>query len=637
MDKNQVMGFVLIGLILVGFYFFTKPNEENVITNQQDSLIFQQDSISHYVDDTTNINIDTNQFVTTDSTSDSLVQVQLLKQFDVFANSAIGDQKYFVVENNNMILTFTNQGARLYSVEIKGYKEHNGNNLVVFEGDYNRFNINFFTQNNILIKTENLVFSTDNEVITRVAGNPESISFKAKIFNDKYLEFVYTIQPEGYLIDFDINFVNLDDVVAFNTTYLEVFWEEYVKHLERGEKWERQNTQLYYKSLNESVKKVSNRKDKTQDDISTKISWVSYKQQFFNATLISEEGFDNVVFKTQALPDDTTNMFLMQTSMSVPYYQGDQNSVNLAFYVGPNQYNVLKSITINDQRMMLEQLVPLGGKFLGIINKGLIIPLFNFLGKFIKNYGLIIFVLTLIIKLVLFPLTYRSYASAAKMRILKPEIEKATEKIPKDKQMDRQQATMALYKKAGVNPMGGCLPTLLQMPILIALYRFFPASIELRQKSFLWVKDLSTYDAIVTWEGTIPIVNWIFGNHISLFTLLMAVAMVFNTMLTSANQSMDDSNPQAKTMKYMMYLMPVMMIVWFNGFSAGLSYYYFLSTLIGIIQIFVIRKFIDEEKVLSQLRENMKNNKTPKKSKFQQRLEDMQKQQSSRGNQPRKK
>lgn len=637
MDKNQVMGFVLIGLILVGFYFFTKPNEDNLIQNQQDTSIVQNDTLPLLVGDTANISIDTNQFVLNDSTSDSLVQVQLLEQFDVFANSAIGDQKYFVVENDDMILTFTNKGARLYSVEIKGYEEHNGDNLVVFEGDDNRFNINFFTQNNILLKTENLIFTTENEEITRVGGNTGSISFRAKISNDKYLEFVYSIEPEGYLINFDINFVNLDDVVAFNTTYLEVFWDEYVKHLERGEKWERQNTQLYYKSLNESVKKISNRKDKTLDEISTKISWVSYKQQFFNATLISEEGFDNVVFKTEALPDDTTNMFLMQTSMTVPYYPGDQNSVNLAFYVGPNQYNILKKVEINDELMMLEKLVPLGGKFLGIINKGLIIPLFNFLGKFIKNYGLIIFVLTLIIKIVLFPLTYKSYASAAKMRILKPEIEKATEKIPKDKQMDRQQATMALYKKAGVNPMGGCLPTLFQMPILIALYRFFPSSIELRQKSFLWVHDLSTYDAVISWDGSIPILNWIFGNHISLFTLLMAVAMVFNTMLTSANQSMDSSNPQGKTMKYMMYLMPVMMIVWFNGYSAGLSYYYFLSTLIGIIQIFVIRKTIDENKVLTQLRENMKNNKTPKKSKFQQRLEDMQKQQNSGANQRRKK
>lgn len=637
MDKNQVIGFVLIGLILVGFYFFTKPNEDNLIQNQQDTSIVQNDTLPLLVDDTTSITIDTNQFVLNDSSSDSLAQVQLLKQFDVFANSATGDQKYFVVENNDMILTFTNKGARLYSVEIKGYEEHNGDNLVVFEGDDNRFNINFFTQNNILLKTENLIFTTENEEITRVGSSTGSISFRAKISNDKYLEFVYSIEPEGYLINFDINFVNLDDVVAFNTTYLEVFWDEYVKHLERGEKWERQNTQLYYKSLNESVKKISNRKDKTLDEISTKISWVSYKQQFFNATLISEEGFDNVVFKTEALPDDTTNMFLMQTSMTVPYYPSDQNSVNLAFYVGPNQYNVLKKVEINDQRLMLEKLVPLGGKFLGIINKGLIIPLFNFLGKFIKNYGIIIFVLTLIIKIVLFPFTYKSYVSAAKMRILKPEIEKATEKIPKDKQMDRQQATMALYKKAGVNPMGGCLPTLFQMPILIALYRFFPSSIELRQKSFLWVHDLSTYDAVISWDGSIPILNWIFGNHISLFTLLMAVAMVFNTMLTSANQSMDNSNPQGKTMKYMMYLMPVMMIVWFNGYSAGLSYYYFLSTLIGIIQIFVIRKTIDEKKVLLQLRENMKKNKTPKKSKFQQRLEDMQKQQNSGFNQRRKK
>jgi len=634
MDKNQIIGFVLIGIILVGFYYFTNPEEDTQDFNSQDStqLVVQDTSVQ--IIDTANINIDTTQFVLNDSTTDSLAQTLLIQKFDVFANAATGSQEFYIVENSKMKLTFTNQGARLYSVELKEYSEYDGSALEVFSGDDNKFNIKFFTQNNVLIKTEDLLFETENQTNTLASSNGGTISFKAKVSDDKYLEYVYTVQSDGYFIDFDINFINLDDVVAFNTTYLEVFWQSYIKHLERGEKWERQNTQLFYKSFKESVKKLNNRKDFKEEEIATKVSWIAYKQQFFNTTLFAKESFDDVNVQYEALDEnDTTNMFLMTSSMSVPYYPGDDNSVNLGFYVGPNQYKILKKVTIADEKMQLEKLVPLGGKFLGVINKGLIIPLFNFLGKYIANYGLIILVLTLIIKLVLFPLTYKSYSSAAKMRILKPEIDKVTEKIGEDKQMERQQATMSLYKKAGVNPMGGCLPTLLQMPILIALYRFFPASIELRQKSFLWVKDLSTYDAILTWEGNIPIINMIFGNHISLFTLLMAVAMVFNTMLTSANTSMDSSNPQAKTMKYMMYLMPVMMIVWFNGYSAGLSYYYFLSTLIGIIQIFIIRGTINEEKVLSQLREKMKNNKTPKKSKFQQRLADaqkMQKQNNSR-------
>lgn len=638
MDKNQIIGFVLIGIILAGFYFFTRPSEEERNQIYQDTTTVLTDTITDVVDDTTSNFTDTTQIIVSDSTDlDSAQQAQLVKQFDVFINNAFGEQEFFTVENDDAILTFTNKGARLYSVELKNFKEHDGSPLIVFEGDDNKFNIKFFTINSVLIKTEDLIFTTENETNTLVNNTSETISFKAKISDDKYLEYVYTIPKTGFLFDFDINFNNLDDIVDPYAKNLEIFWTSNIKHLERGEKWERQNTQLYYKTYKESVEKLNNRKDYFADEV-TKASWISYKQQFFNTTLIAKESFDDVEISYETLDErDTINMFIMSSSMSVPYYQGQNNSVKLAFFVGPNQYNTLKNIVIADEKMQMEKLVPLGGKFLGIINKGLIIPLFNFLGKFIHNYGIIILVLTLIIKLVLFPLTYRSYSSAAKMRILKPEIDKALEKIPEDKQMERQQATMALYKKAGVNPMGGCLPTLLQMPILIALYRFFPASIELRQKSFLWVKDLSTYDAIATWEGTIPIVNWIFGNHISLFTLLMAVAMVFNTMLTSANTSMDSSNPQAKTMKYMMYLMPVMMIVWFNGYSAGLSYYYFLSTLIGIIQIFAIRKFINEDKVLAQLRENMKNNKTPKKSKFQQRLEDMQKQQNAYNNTKRKK
>ncbi len=635
MDKNQIIGFLLIGVILVGFVFLSKPSKEEQERQKQyqDSiaLVEQQrqqdmlDSVNNIVNDSSVID---QQIVVNDSTIDSLKAVELKNNYGVFANSATGEEKFYTVQNDLVKITIKNKGANVYSAQLLNFTSHDGSPLLLFEGEGNNFNINFFAQDKV-IQTDQLYFETDlTDTVITITDKPQSVSFKAKVSETQYLEYVYTLEPNSYVIDFNINFVNLEKIIPVNTTFLEMFWNENLRHLERGEKWERQNTMMYYKLAGESVEKLNNKKDFVEEEVSRKISWISYKQQFFNASLIAENGFDYSNLKSQTLPEDSTDMFFMSSKLTVPFQVTDNANVKLKYFFGPNQYNVLKKVTVNDEKMKMEQLVPLGGKLLSYINKGVIIPLFNFLGRFIKNYGIIILVMTLIIKLVLFPLTYKSYASSAKMKILKPEIDKVLEKIPQDKQMERQQATMDLYKKAGVNPMGGCLPTLLQFPILVALYRFFPASIELRQKTFLWVQDLSTYDAILTWNANIPVVNWIFGNHVSLFTLLMAVAMIFNTMLTNANSTMDSSNPQAKTMKYMMYLMPLMMIVWFNGYSAGLSYYYFLSSVIGILQVLLVRKLIDEDKVLAKLKENMKNNKGPKKSKFQQRLEEMQKQQA---------
>lgn len=645
MDKNQIIGFLLIGVVLIGYVMLTKPSEKEIQQQQRikDSLalveqIKIQDSINKNnaiaISDTSNNvaqDIVTPQDVVTpqdgdNNTTDSLSANLLVDTFGPFANAAKGEQEFYYLQNDKLTIKISNKGGRVYSATLSDYTTHANTPLVIFDGDSNRFNINFFIQDK-LIKTEDLYFEAqDYDTKIRADKSEQKLVLRAKISDDEYLEYVYTIKPEEYLIDFDINFVNLDKIIPINTTYLELYWDEYVKHLERGEKWETQNTMFFYKLYQSSVENLKNRKDSDEEEISSKIRWISYKQQFFNATLIAKEYFDFAKISAEKLENDTTNLFLMKSKITIPFHHNKEEKINLAFYFGPNQYSILNKITINDEKLKMGKLVPLGGKFLAPINKYAIIPMFNFLGRFIHNYGIIILVLTFIIKLVLFPFTYKSYASGAKMRIIKPELDKALAKYPEDKKMERQQATMSLYKKAGVNPMGGCLPMLFQFPILIALYRFFPASIELRQKSFLWVKDLSTYDAIATWTGNIPIVNWIFGNHISLFTLLMAVTMVFSTKMN--NQNMDSSNPQAKSMKYMMYLMPIMMIVWFNGYSAGLSYYYFLSSLIGIIQILVIRGMINEEKVLTKMRMNMKKPTVQKKSKFQQRLEEAQKQQA---------
>ncbi len=631
MDRNQFIGLILIGAILMGYVLLTKKNAADLPQQQPqdtsttiiDTTAITNDTILHNLPDTLQ--------VVQDTSADSSAAV-FVEKFGDFANAAQGEEKFISIENNKIKLRVSTKGGRVYSAELTEYKTYNQQPLILFSGDKNTFNFTFTTRGNVIINTQDLYFEPVNsDTLVDAKTKEQKLTLRAKVSDNQYLEYVYTLRPDDFMVDFDVNFINLNDIIPRSNTFLSLNWTEYVRHQERGEDWERRNTLLYYKLYQAGVEKLANRKDVATEDITVKVRWISYKQQFFNTTLFAKEYFENAKLTCTKVPEtDTVNLFVMSSDITVPYHSSDNQQIQFAYYFGPNKYSILKKIKIGDDKMLMQRMIPLGGKWLSWINTGLFIPMFNFLSKFISNYGIIILIITLLIKLFLFPLTYKSYASAAKMRILKPEIDKALEKIPKDKQMERQQATMNLYKKAGVNPMGGCLPTLLQFPILVALYRFFPASIELRQKAFLWVKDLSTYDAIVSWSGNIPILNWIFGHHISLFTLLMAVAMVFSTMLNS--QNMDSSNQQAKSMKYMMYLMPLMMIVWFNNYSAALSYYYFLSTLISIIQIYIIRSLIDEKKVLAQMRENMKKPMKDKKSNFQKRLEEMQKQQAQQRN-----
>jgi len=613
MNRNQFIGFLLIGLIFLGYFWLTAPSKEEIRKKQiQDSIANVQKQNKIVEKDTTKT-IDTNQVSKIDSNA-------------IFKTNSI-QTKYITLKNDKIKLKISSKGAYVYSSEINEFKTFNKKNLVLFEGKDNSFNLRFYA-NNELINTKDLYFETEQkQEILDASQQEKKLSLKSKVADNKYLEYVYILKPNSYIVEFKVNFVNLDSIISIGTTFLEMDWQEKTNILERGDKWERQNVLLSYRISDGKVKSLKNTKDEYTENISFKIQWISFKQQFFNATLISHENFETAQLTTKQLKTDTTATHLMIAQATIPFRLTPQTTLNYTYYFGPNKYSVLRKVKINDKPISLVRLIPLGGSILEWFNRILIIPIFNFLGKYIANFGIIILLLTIIIKILLFPLTHKTYTSSAKMRILKPELDKILAKIPQEKAMERQQATMDLYKKAGVNPLGGCLPTLLQFPILFALYRFFPASIELRQQSFLWVKDLSTYDAIAQWQGNIPIVNWIFGNHISLFTLLMAASMLINTWITNKNQ-VTTNDQQAKTMKIMMYLMPLMMIIWFNGYSAALSYYFFLSTLIGTIQIFISQKLVNEQKVLAQLRANINNNKEVKKSKFQQRLEEMQKQQN---------
>ncbi len=624
MDRNQFIGLLLIGLLLFGYMFWQEKNMQKAAVNHlQDTTI--TDTAKNVPIDTQTVNQNTTPVTQTQATDtiDSLGQNALIAKYGKFGKQALGQEKFTILKNDKIIVKLTNKGARVYSVQVRGYKTHKGDSLILFNGDKNRFSITF-SANRRPISTGDFYFiPQEKDTLLDASNREQKLVYRLYYTQDKWIDFIYSLKPHSYVMDFSVDFHNLKDIIPSNTTFLDLYWKTYMPPLEQGEKWELQQMNIFYKYYLSDVDYLNPRKDVVEKEVPTKLRWVSFKHQFFSSVLMAYDYFDEAKLKMQVNKDTSINaMKIMEARIDIPFNPLEQKKIKMAYFFGPNKYSLLKKIKLKpDDKLQLERMVPLGKGLIRWTNKFIIIPLFNILGRFFHNYGIIILLMTIIIKLVLFPLTYRTYMSSAKMRVLQPELKKVLEKIPEKDQMKRQQATMELYKKAGVSPLGGCLPTLFQLPILIAMFRFFPASIELRQQAFLWVKDLSTYDVLISWHGTIPLI----GNHISLFALLMALSMVISTKLNATTT--DESNPAAQSMKLMMWLMPVLMFVWFNNYSAALSYYYFLANLISIGQIYLVRAMIDEDKILRQLKENVKKNKNVKKSKWQQRLEQMQKQQ----------
>lgn len=419
------------------------------------------------------------------------------------------------------------------------------------------------------------------------------------------------------MVGFRIHYVNMDKVIDSNQREPDLVWDMVVPRQERGAANENNYTNIHYKFVADDDEAFSAGKEEESKSLSTKLKWIAFKQQFFSSVLIAGDAFENADLKSVKAADTSKYLKQYSANIGLNYQSGANFTVPMSFYFGPNHYPTLKKYNLD-----LEKLVFLGRNIIRGINKFVIIPIFNWLNHFISNFGIIILLLTIIIKIGLFPLTFKSYQSQAKMRVLKPQVDEINKKIPKEKAMERQQAMMALYKKAGVNPLGGCLPMLLQFPILIAMFRFFPTSIELRQHGFLWADDLSTYDSILSLPFNIPF----YGNHISLFTILMTVTTIISMKMSQQTQMSDAQMPGMKTL---MYIMPVMFMFFLNNFSAGLTYYYFLANVITIGQNELFKRMIDEEKLLKKIQANKA--KPVKKSKFQERLENMAKQ---RGYQP---
>ncbi|MFA6923501.1 MAG: membrane protein insertase YidC [Bacteroidales bacterium] len=629
MDRNTIIGIILIAGVLIVSSILTQPSktELEIARRKQDSIYKVEKKKAEEQKATVMLatkadSAKVKKADTVKANSDTVKTEKAEENSGVFGSAANGKEEFITIENDLLKLEFSNRGGKIYSVQLKKYKTFEGKPLILFEND--SLGISFYS-NNRSINTDKLYFTPqlkDNHIT--VSGN-DSVTFAMRLFPDssqtKYIEYVYIIKGNSYDLKFKINFSGMKDVIAENSTFIDLNWSTGLLPQEKSIKNERMSSTVYFKYLSDEVNYLSETKAE-QKELKTKIKWIDFKQQFFSSILIADESFESG--EVQVSSDDTSNSRLkyLKATLSIPFNSEKKEVASMRFYFGPNHYQTLKKYNLD-----FERVIPLGWSFFLIawINKGVIF-VFNFLENFNMNYGLIILVLTILLKILLFPIAYKTYISSAKMRILKPEVEEINQKFPKKEDaMKKQQATMALYKKAGANPMSGCVPMLLQFPILIAMYRFFPASIELRQKGFLWADDLSTYDSVLSLPFTIPM----YGSHVSLFALLMTISTVIYTKMNSDMMGGASSN-QMPGMKTMMYIMPVMFLLALNSFSSALSYYYLLANLITFGQQAIIKKYVDEDKLHKQIQENKAKNVTAKKSKFQLRLEEMAKQRGYR-------
>ena len=640
MDKNSIIGIILIFIVLVVFSVINQPSKEQV-----EEMRARQDSIQK-VEAARQLAAEQQQALMPASEeliADSLQAEQTLRlqadQLGNFAAFATGEEQLYTLENNLVRLTLSNKGGRITSVELKEYKTHDGKPLILFEGDKTQFAFNFFSQNRN-IQTDQLFYTTTSSPSVIITGpelrtgdkgdekynaeNPgksDSIVFRLEVQPGVYMEQAYSLSYNTYMAGFNVRMKGMNSLVAANQPYLNFLWSFDVPRQEvKSQYGEDRYTNIYYKYFEDEVDKLNANKS-DEENLTTRTKWIGMKQLFFTSTIISGDAFPLAQVRSTRMAEDEKYLANFSAAISLPWEGKPAEEFGMQFYFGPNHFHTLRQYKID-----LESQVNLGYSIVRPVNRYLIIPVFNFLRNYIGNMGIVILLLTVFIKLILFPFTYKSYISQAKMRVLKPEIDEITEKFGNDKPMEKQQATMALYKKAGVNPMGGCLPMLLQMPILIAMFFFFPTSIELRQQGFLWATDLSTYDSILNLPFNIPF----YGDHVSLWCLLMTITTIISTHLNS-QATAGNTMPGMKTM---MYMMPVMFLFILNSYSSGLSYYYFLANVITIGQTYIVRGMVDEEKIRAQLLSNKK--KTVTKSKFQQRLEQLAKERGVQLNQPQK-
>ena len=643
MDKKSITGIAIVAVLFLGFAYFNSKQQEKY---QRELAAYQarQDSLAA-------LNAPVRPAPAPDSTSltagvpddaaMSMPEAEYRRRSellgDALAEAHAAEAAEIVAENDVMKVTFSTRGGQVTDVVLKDYTRYaprgeRNEPIRLFDPESARFNMQFYIRNlrnqTVPVNTMDYVFRA--EPVQR-AGDAQRIVMRLPVAEGSALVYEYTLYDSktpsrDYLVDLRVRMENMGGLMA-NQTTVGIDWSNTSYQNEKGFKNENMYTTLSYRFPGESsIEDLGMSEESKSKEVTTKINWVAFKQQFFSSVFIAGENMQNakLAFDTAKPGSDYLKNF--SARMTVPYSMQTEG-YDFAFYFGPNKYSILKQVVDGKNgELHLERLIPLGWGIFGWVNRWCVIPVFDFLRNYISSFGIIILILAVLIKLVISPLTYKSYISSAKMRVIKPEVDALAKKFPKQEDaMKKQQATMELYKKAGINPMGGCIPMLIQMPILIAMFRFFPASIELREQPFLWADDLSSYDSVWNLPFSIPF----YGDHVSLFALLMTVTLFvfsyFNYQQTASSQ------PQMAGMKFMMvYLLPIMMLFWFNNYSSGLCYYYFLSTLISIVQTLVIRRMIDDEKIHAIMKANVAKRTNGKKSKFQQRYEELMREQQAR-------
>ncbi len=624
MDKNTWIGFLLIAAIIVGFSFLNRPSEEELAERQrvQDSIAYVQamELEAQQLSKQITQQLQTEQVAETTLQNAEELALQVAAVYGPFAPAAQGEEGVIVLENNKIRIAINRRGGRIAKAELKEYKAYGDsiNDLCLFQGDESSLNFTLVTNSNRILATQNLYF-TEASQTTDNQGNTTLVMRLNTNIADCYLDFVYTLPTDDYMVGMSIQPHNMQLALAQNMSSMEMQWNQSIPQQEKGRTFEERYAQLQYMFIGGDIDKLSEQKaDQTNE--SARLKWIAYKDQFFSTVIIAEDAFESTSMASTPFNPKSRYIKEYKTTTSLPLDITGKKSTNLHYYLGPNHYNTLKAYDKDldkDDKLHLNELVPLGWKIVSWINKILVIPMFDLFTSWGLHIGIVILLMTLVIKLILLPFVFASNKSSAKMRVLKPQLDAINEKYPPEKMQERQQATMALYQKAGVSPMSGCLPMLLQFPVLMAMFWFLPTAIELRGQSLFWADDLSTYDAIITWNRSIPI----FGTHLSLFCLLMTIVNIVYTHITMQSQS---GGQEMKMMKWMMYLMPLMFLFIFNDYAAGLSYYYLVSLLMTIIQTAIFRLAIDDKKVLAQMEANAKKKGTQKKSNWQERLEQMQ-------------
>jgi YidC/Oxa1 family membrane protein insertase len=592
MDRNTFTGLFLIMIILAGSFYFLKPNAAEMKKAQE----------TEHLDSLKKAGVAPVQKDTTKTAAIANPVVDSLALKGPFGTAITGTAANTVLENENLLITLSNKGGKITSVEVKGQKTFTGKPLILFDGDQNKFGLSLNAAGKV-INTNDLYFTSTK------AGN--TVTMRANYGANAYIEYVYDLKALSNKVGFNINLVGLQQVIAGNNIGLN--WQATLKQQEKSLESEHRYSAPYYKYLDGDVNHLSVSKDEKEDLSKGKIQWISFKQHFFSASLISKQAFDKGSLEVK-IPTTPGEVKFYDANMQLPYAHTANQVYEMEFYFGTNKFSSLKA-----QGYDLEQQVDMGYWPLKYINRFIVLPVFNFLNSFNWNYGVIILVLTILLKLALSPLTYKSYLSMAKMRVLKPEMDEIKAKVGEDNATLVQQEYLKLYKKAGVNPLGGCLPMVLQLPLVMAFFFFFPNLFELRGESFLWMKDLSTYDEFIKFGVKIPFI----GDHLSLMCVLMTISTL---IMTYFNNQVSGATGQ---MKYIGYIMPVIFLGVLNSYPAGLNYYYFLANLMTFGQQFLIRKMVDDDKIHALIQQNKARpaDEKKKKSKFQQRLDDYMRQQ----------